>query len=603
MIVLEFRQGSPEWLAARPRYFCASDAPAMMGASKNTTRSELLHAKATGDTKQFSAWEQEHLLDKGHAIEAAARPMVEALLGEDLYPVTGTDDASVFLASFDGITMDGLTGWENKMWNETLAAAVRAGEVPATHYWQLEHQILVGGLERVIFTVTDGTPEKFVHCEYRAVHGRVEQLRGGWRQFAEDVANYKAPEYIPAAVAAPVMALPALSVKVEGAITVVDNLKVFGEQLNAFVERIDFAPDDDQGFADAEKAVKVLQEAQEALQAAEAMALAQTASIDELQRTVAMYVETARTNRLKLEKVVEAQKKIVRTNIMQSGKDRLAEHIAALNTRLGKPYMPTIEADFAGAMKGKRTIASLRDAVDTLLANKKIESSAIADRIDINLKTLRELATDHAFLFGDTGTIVLKAPEDLTTLVKLRIAEHEAEQEKKRAAERERIRLEEEAKAQAKAKAEAERLAEQERERVRAEERAKAQAEAQQNAAAQAAKAATPGTVAPATKPDAVAPIAAPEEQRQGQVASTAPVPAPETVRSQVASALAGSPQVRGTNHAATRIPVGATRPSDDEIITTLVQHYRVHESKVIEWLLAMDLQAASDRMASEFQA
>lgn len=43
------------------------------------------------------------------------------------------------------------------------------------------------------------------------------------------------------------------------------------------------------------------------------------------------------------------------------------------------------------------------------------------------------------------------------------------------------------------------------------------------------------------------------------------------------------------------------TRPTDDEIIDALSLHFRVHESKVIEWLLSMDLQAASARMAGEF--
>lgn len=37
-------------------------------------------------------------------------------------------------------------------------------------------------------------------------------------------------------------------------------------------------------------------------------------------------------------------------------------------------------------------------------------------------------------------------------------------------------------------------------------------------------------------------------------------------------------------------------RPGDDELIATLALHYRVHELKVIEWLLDMDLDAASAR-------
>jgi len=42
-----------------------------------------------------------------------------------------------------------------------------------------------------------------------------------------------------------------------------------------------------------------------------------------------------------------------------------------------------------------------------------------------------------------------------------------------------------------------------------------------------------------------------------------------------------------------------AYRPKDDDLIDALSMHYRVHESKVIEWLLGMDLAAASKRMAT----
>lgn len=42
--------------------------------------------------------------------------------------------------------------------------------------------------------------------------------------------------------------------------------------------------------------------------------------------------------------------------------------------------------------------------------------------------------------------------------------------------------------------------------------------------------------------------------------------------------------------------PRRATRPTDDDIIATLALHYRVHELKVIEWLLDMNLDAAAER-------
>ena len=46
-------------------------------------------------------------------------------------------------------------------------------------------------------------------------------------------------------------------------------------------------------------------------------------------------------------------------------------------------------------------------------------------------------------------------------------------------------------------------------------------------------------------------------------------------------------------------LPRRATRPTDDDIIDTLTLHYRVHESKVIEWMIDMDLDAASKRAAA----
>ena len=39
-----------------------------------------------------------------------------------------------------------------------------------------------------------------------------------------------------------------------------------------------------------------------------------------------------------------------------------------------------------------------------------------------------------------------------------------------------------------------------------------------------------------------------------------------------------------------------SSRPSDDEILGVLAMHYRVHESKVIEWIITMDMESAARR-------
>jgi predicted phage-related endonuclease len=136
-------QGSPEWHALRARHRCASEAPVMMGCSPKMQRTDLVRMKATGDEREFSHWVQEHLLERGHEVEAYARGVIEAQLGEELYPATIGDDDEYLLASYDGITMDGETGFECKLWNEDLAARCARASVPPKHHWQLEQQILV----------------------------------------------------------------------------------------------------------------------------------------------------------------------------------------------------------------------------------------------------------------------------------------------------------------------------------------------------------------------------------------------------------------------------------------------------------------------------
>jgi hypothetical protein len=327
--------------------------------------------------------------------------------------------------------------------------------------------------------------------DYRAVPGRAEQLIAAWAQFDKDLATYTPVEAAPVAVATPTLGLPAVSIQVNGSIALIDNLDVFGAALTAYIAGMNLKPETDQHFADLEGAVKTFKKAEDALEAAENGALAQTASIDTMRRTVAQYKDLARVNRLLADKLVKTEKENRRIAIVIKARAAFDAHITGLNTSLGKPYMPAITADFAGVVKGLKTITSIQNAVDTELARVKIEANSAADKIRINLGTLRELAASHAFLFADTAQIVLKAPDDFTALVKTRIAEHQAAELAKEEATRERIRAEEQAKAEA---------AVREAERVKAEEVAKL---AREDEAKLVRDAATP---APVIVPAAVTP-------------------------------------------------------------------------------------------------
>lgn len=420
-------QGSAEWLALRAQFRTASEAPAMMGASKYQTRTDLLSAKKTGISPDVTP-SQQFIFDKGHATEAMARPLTEALIGEELYPIVATEGN--LLASMDGATMLGETLFEHKLWNESVVAQVKAGDLAPHYYWQLEQQLLVSGAERVIFVCSDGTPENFVHMEYRPVAGRAAQLIEGWKQFEADLANFEMADAPSIVVGKAPDELPALRIELTGMVTA-SNLKVFEDSALAVIDSVKTTLSTDQDFADAKKAVKWCGDVEEAVAVAKKQALSQTQSIDELFSSLDRISAHARETRLKVDKLVKAQELLVKTNIKQKAELALADHIAAINKTLGKVTLPHVVSDFAGAMKNKRTIASLQDAVDTELARAKIDASQAADSIRLNLTSLAELAVDHAFLFSDVQQLVTKANDDLVTLIKFRIAEHQKAEEEK----------------------------------------------------------------------------------------------------------------------------------------------------------------------------
>lgn len=509
-------QGTDEWNSLRADHLTASEAPAMMGASSKVRRSELLHMKATGTEREYSDWVERNLFDKGHEYEALARPLVERLIKDELYPVTGTREVGGLnlLASLDGITMLGDKVFEHKMWNESLAANVRAADLEPEYYWQLEQQLLVSEAEEVIFVVSDGTEENFVHMIYRPVPGRAEQLIAGWKQFAHDLANYQVVEAKPEAVGKTPENLPALRIELRGEVSA-SNLQQFKAHAFDVLSKINRDLKTDQDFADAEKTVKWCADVESKLKAAKDHALSQTASIEETFRIIDDVNEEVRQIRLKLDRLVKAEKDNVRNQIRTDAINDFKAHIDAINAELQIITLPAVDCDVAGAMKGKRTVATLQDAAQTAVANAKVAATQLAEKVIQRLELITELGKDYPALFPDKQQLVQQEETTLRTLIDARIVQHKA-------------RLEADAKA----------TLERERELETAKTAAKIEA--------------------------------------RPQVITS--VPHSKPLPKQVATSL--------------------SRPSDQQIIDVLTTHFRVHDSKVIEWLLDMDLYAASEQLA-----
>ena len=444
MIELPVTQGTPEWLAARAKCFNASEAPAMLGVSKYMTRTELLRQKATGIIPEVDAATQARF-DIGHMTEALARPLVEAMIGEELYPIVATDDSGKYLASSDGATMLCNIGFEHKAYNKEIAAQVVAGNVPESHRGQLDHQFLVFGFDKIIFVVSDGTAENMVHCWYCPQPERIAALKAGWDQFEKDLAAYVPEEAKPAAVAEAIEDLPALTVQLVGQVTA-SNLDAFQAAVTARIQSINTTLVTDSDFATADKMVKFLDDGEKRLDLVKAQALSQTASIDQLFRTIDSLKAEMKSKRLTLDKLVKAEKENRKTEIVAKANAEFSAHVQSLDARIGM-RLPMPSPLLADAIKGLKSLDSMRDKVSVALANAKIEANAIADRIEANKRQLIEV--DAMSLFPDFATVCTKAPEDFDALLSMRVNQRKEAEAKRLEAEREKIRAEEKAKAEA----------------------------------------------------------------------------------------------------------------------------------------------------------
>jgi predicted phage-related endonuclease len=414
-------QGSDAWLAFRLTHFGASEAAAMLGLSTKVKRTELLHMKHTGTPKEFSDWVQKNILDYGHEVEALARPIVEEMLGEDLYPVTLS--FGKLSASCDGFTMSEEIAFEHKQWNSSLAESVRSGVLPEEHMPQCQQITLVTGARKVIFVVSDGTAENMEHIEVDADPAWHQRIVDGWAQFEKDLAEYRPREIADKPQADAIMSLPALAVQIRGEV-ITSNLPAFKSAAERFIAAIKTELKTDEDFANAEATVKFCKESEDKLEVARDAALSQTASIDELMRTLDHIKAQLRDKRLALDKLVTKRKDEIKAEIIADGRKKFAEHCAALDAELKIVRLEIPTPDFVVAAKNKRTLESLHDAVDTALAAGKIAADGAAKLLRAKLDWYRPHGGSHGFLFRDLQTLIQKPMDDFQLAVTTRIEQH-----------------------------------------------------------------------------------------------------------------------------------------------------------------------------------
>jgi putative phage-type endonuclease len=450
----DLQQGSPEWHAHRSNYWNASDAPAMMGVSKYKTRAELLHEKHTGIAPDVDSATQRRF-DEGHRFEALARSLAEEIIGESLYPVTGTEGK--LSASFDGLTMLEDVVYEHKRLNDSIRSATTVDDIDQMYHVQMEQQCLVSGAGKVLFLASNwddqGNLIEAKHFWYEPNLELRERIVQGWSQFERDLAEYIPVVHADKPQAGAIMQLPALAVRIRGEV-LASNLPDFEHAAARFLTGINTDLQSDEDFANAEATVKFCDEVEKNLAVTKKAVIAQASDIDDVVRRIDLVCEEVRGKRLTLDKLVKSQKETIKNGIVAEGRLKFAEHVAALEAEIKPIRLVYSQPDFMGAIKNKRTLASLHDAVNSTMANAKIATDAIAKDARAKLVWYGEYAKGHAFLFADLQSILYKPEDDFQLLVKNRIDQHKLDEKRKQEAEQERIRAEEQKKAEEKVRAE-----------------------------------------------------------------------------------------------------------------------------------------------------
>jgi len=465
MQILNIKQGTDEWIKARRGKFCASDAPAMMGVSPYESRDQLIERLATGVEKEHTPIEQE-LFKKGHVAEALARKYIEKKIDDDLYPVVVVSDDDKFLASMDGLTIDGTIGFEHKLINNEIKNLEYLSiDIPLYFAYQLEHQLLISNAEYILFVISDGSEESLISRNYYSKSDLKKSLLSGWEQLEKDIANYQPRETITNGIAnVDPLSLPSINVNTEGKISVITNIDDFGVKLQSYLEKINFNPETDDDFANLGLAAKELRKAENALQEADKR-IADAVDIGTIRDQIGVLSKTAREWRLKAEKLEKEGKDNKKRELIINAKNQWSSFITDCNKRLSLViYIP--DPEFIEAVRGIKTLESYRSALNDCIAKNKIQAQEIYNTAADNLKLIN---SENKFLFPDLTQIIAKSNEDFANLVNSRIAEHrelEAKKEAERkAAEDKRIaeaKLQAEKTAQEKAQreiAEAERLA------------------------------------------------------------------------------------------------------------------------------------------------
>lgn len=399
--IIEAVQGSEAWHRARKDCFTASEAPAALGVSKYQKRDELLLLKKTGISKEVDA-ETQRRFDRGHEAESMARVIAESIIGTDLYPITAKviDSDLPLLASMDGLNLNGDIGFEHKLLSKSLIEQISNKDLEPHYTVQMDQQILVTGAKKILFMTSDGTEENCHWMWYESTPEKLSALIAGWKQFASDLEAYVPPVQVEKVEAKAVESLPVPSVVVKGEL-VSCNLNDITPHFDAYLAGINTTLATDQDFADAEVEARNCREMAKKLDTVTEAIISQMGDINTAIGVLGEYSQKLNKMGLQLEKAVKEQKDAVKVAAIVKAKQAYNDHLNELQKDcVVMLHLVVTAPDFAGAIKGVKTIASMQSRINDALAAGKAELSVAYQNITLTTEYIKSNIDGYAHLIN-----------------------------------------------------------------------------------------------------------------------------------------------------------------------------------------------------------
>lgn len=430
----DIRQNTPEWEEWREQHLGASDAPAMLGESNHVTRTELIERIALGIKKEAGHF-MKRIQRRGHALESKARSeFAEIIVGDDL-PAT-VMSYGILSASLDGRTPDGKIIMEHKSLNESIRAAGCVEMLPLKYRVQMEQQLYVSGAEKCLFVASGSDDEEAVHFWYESDPVLLARILAGWDVLLEDAKNYQRAPVEDAAVIEVVAGFPAISAKVDGAISIIDNFADVETAVSDFLEnKLIKAPVDDNDFANLDCQIKAIKRAEDMLKKAGDDVISQAEAVAAFMRRKTSLEDALRSARLSAEKIIRDRK----ASIKQDEIDRGADEIRAYMNSRAKDMPIGTELDALGRgildlseyTKNLKTIKSIKERISVGVAERKVTVSQFIDDVISKVNWLDETYPDMRLVVPDLARIVTLGEGEFRSEVKSRVERYQEAQKAK----------------------------------------------------------------------------------------------------------------------------------------------------------------------------